>query len=330
MQFFVLNQEPITERQTARVDSLKAEGTKYGEAPHCDKCGQYVGMRSWLPPYRVELETWGLEFADVVSLGTDLLVSLRFKEAWKQSHLVGLSGFEAVEIVRIKRHRKAIGRPPPYFRAIVSQSHTAIDLATSGFEWVNAPTCSMCLLGDVIKRWKLTIIDQETWTGEDIFIARGLPGEIIVSSAFKGFCESNRFKGTTFVPAESFSHDFYPSGQTAILCSGIASSGGAPIKIMGVHPVVAPQPCHLIELEIGEQSAPFDWGAVTQDDPAQPRANWQVAYDEAPLNDEGTRWAFFMHYLDFSRPLLTPAGSLELPAPTPLPDRLKHVKYDEP
>lgn len=102
------------------------------------------------------------------------------------------------------------------------------------------------------------------------------------------------------------------------------------MKIIGVHPVVAPQPCHLIELEIGAQNASFDWGAVTQEDPAQSRANWQVAYDETPLNDEGTRWAFFFHYLDPSKPLLTPAGPLAIPAPSSLPEHLRHLRYVEP
>jgi hypothetical protein len=86
----------------------------------------------------------------------------------------------------------------------------------------------------------------------------------------------------------------------------------------------------LIEVEIDGQNERFDWGSVTQGDPGQPRANWQVAYDETPLNDEGSRWAFFFHQLSISRPLLTPAGPLDLPAPTPMPDRLKHVKYEEP
>lgn len=106
--------------------------------------------------------------------------------------------------------------------------------------------------------------------------------------------------------------------------------GGVPMKIIGVHPVAAPQPCHLIEMEIEEQSTPFDWGGVTQEDSAQPRTNWQVAYDETPLNDESTRWAFFFHYLDLSKPLLTPAGRLAIPAPSSLPEHLRHLRYIEP
>lgn len=330
MQFFILNQEPIAERQTARVDAIKAEGAKYGEAPRCEKCGKYVGMRQWLPPYRVELEAWGLHFADVVIVGTDLLVSIRFKQAWERAQLVGLSGFDDTEVVKVKRHRKAIGNSPAYFRAIVSRSLTAIDLAASEFEWEAATICSVCRLGNVIKRWKHTIVDQGTWTGEDVFIARGLPGEIIVSNRFKEFCDHSSMKNAVFVPSEKYGHDFYPSGRETPSTSAIARLGPTVIRVAGVYPIRASQPCHLIELEIENQSEPFDWGSVTQEDLAQPRANWQVAYDETPLNDEGTRWVCFFHYLDFSKPLLTPAGPLPIPAPRSLPEHLRHVRYVEP
>ena len=53
MQFFVLMQEPIAKRQTARVDALKADGTIRGDAPRCEACGQCVGSRLWMPPYQV-------------------------------------------------------------------------------------------------------------------------------------------------------------------------------------------------------------------------------------------------------------------------------------
>ena len=103
-------------------------------------------------------------------------------------------------------------------------------------------------------------------------------------------------------------------------------------EIVGVHPIKASQPCHLIEVAISDGGNTFDWGAVTQDDPSQPRPNWQVAYDETPLDDAKTRWTFFFHYLDFSKPLLTPCGALTLPPPTCLPDHLKtkQVDYVEP
>lgn len=99
--------------------------------------------------------------------------------------------------------------------------------------------------------------------------------------------------------------------------------------IRGVHPVEATEPCHLIEAEL-KDAEDFDWGEVTQEDASQPRDNWQVAYDEQPLDDDERYWAFFFHHLDLAKPLLTPAGPIQLPAPTPSPEHLDHIEYMEP
>ncbi|MGC4002696.1 MAG: hypothetical protein QM811_05980 [Pirellulales bacterium] len=211
MQFFVLTQELIANSQRARTDVLKADGTNYGDAPRCPACGRYIGMRQWIKPYCVEMETWGSEFADMAITGTDLLVSLHFMNAWQLSGLAGLSGFEDVKVVKLKNHDKSIGEAPAYFRAMVHRSQTEINLTLSGFQWDSPPTCPVCRLGGIIKRWKSVVIDAETWIGEDIFIARGLPGEIIVSERFKKFCELNCMKNISLLSADTYGHDFYPS-----------------------------------------------------------------------------------------------------------------------
>ena len=102
------------------------------------------------------------------------------------------------------------------------------------------------------------------------------------------------------------------------------------VEILGVHPIDSTEPCHLIEMQVWAGGEIFDWNEVTQESAGQPRSNWQVAYDETPLDDAKTRWAFFFHYLDPSKPLFTPAGQRQLPAPTPLPAHLKHIQYVEP
>ena len=72
----------------------------------------------------------------------------------------------------------------------------------------------------------------------------------------------------------------------------------------------------------------------------------QVAYLEHMLSDDGAsgtslpmdpqhfegdaRVAFFMHFLDTTRPLSTPLGPVSLPKPTPIPARLSFMKYIEP
>jgi hypothetical protein len=104
------------------------------------------------------------------------------------------------------------------------------------------------------------------------------------------------------------------------------------IRIIGVHPISAKEPCHLLEIELKAPSDGFDFGLVTQEMPHQPKANWQVAFDEQQLgnNEAGSRWAFFFHYLNFERPLLTPLGPITLPEPTPIPMHLEAIEYYEP
>jgi hypothetical protein len=104
------------------------------------------------------------------------------------------------------------------------------------------------------------------------------------------------------------------------------------VEIIGVHPVAADEPVHLIEIEIEESSDPFDFGAVTQEIPGRPSANWQVAYDERELGRAGgrVRFAFFFHYLDPKKPLRTSFGAVNLARATPMPAHLDGIEYEAP
>ncbi|MBN1517884.1 hypothetical protein JXA32_15070 [Candidatus Sumerlaeota bacterium] len=102
------------------------------------------------------------------------------------------------------------------------------------------------------------------------------------------------------------------------------------INILGVHSVEAPEPCCLIEVELNPPYLDYDWGGITQEDPGQSKDNWQVPWDERPLDAMGGRWAFFFHYLDCSRPLLTPDGPMTLPISSPVPEHLAEIEYEEP
>ncbi len=121
------------------------------------------------------------------------------------------------------------------------------------------------------------------------------------------------------------------------------------IEILGVHFVKAEQPVHLIEILVRDSEGPFDMSKITQPMSNQPRTYWQVPYDDQILNAEGTKivadamfeknnkplWtgdmriAFFFHYLDLSRPLMTPFGEVNLPPETERPKRLEIMEYFE-
>jgi hypothetical protein len=134
-------------------------------------------------------------------------------------------------------------------------------------------------------------------------------------------------------------------------CASVRQHEWVPtVEVVGVYPVVAAEPCHLVELIVHDGDGPFDVGAITQAAPARPRSDWQVPYDEKLLTADGdgvqhetgrsldeppsppalTRLAFFLHYLDLDRPLLTPFGEVPLPPPVERPARLAALAYEAP
>jgi hypothetical protein len=103
------------------------------------------------------------------------------------------------------------------------------------------------------------------------------------------------------------------------------------IRVIGVYPVTAGEPCHLIEIESSRALADGELAELTQPDSDLPKENWRAAYDGRCIEkSEPCRYLFFFHYLDLSKPLSSPAGALELPPQTRRPLRLAFVRYEPP
>ena len=122
------------------------------------------------------------------------------------------------------------------------------------------------------------------------------------------------------------------------------------IDVLGVYHVEADMPVHLIEILAKNSSGIFDLAEITQEIPDQERRNWQVPWDEKILDHTGEKiiadcfslkerpelWigdiriTFFFHYLDFSRPLITPFGPIVLSNESPRPNRLSEIEYELP
>lgn len=104
------------------------------------------------------------------------------------------------------------------------------------------------------------------------------------------------------------------------------------IKIIGVHPIKSIELCHLLEISIINPGQDFDWMKITQHIEGHPQSNWQVPYDEQLIEqkDHEYFYAFFFHYLDFSKTLKTPFGEIKIPSPTKMPNHLKKIKYFSP
>jgi hypothetical protein len=46
------------------------------------------------------------------------------------------------------------------------------------------------------------------------------------------------------------------------------------LEVIGVYPIEAPEPVHLVELRCKGVAGVFDVGTITQELPGQPRSNW--------------------------------------------------------
>jgi hypothetical protein len=210
MRFFVL-EHPRKAVDDALTDFLPAAGTKRGEAPRCPKCGAFVGMIPRLPPFRVELETWGRRFGDLVfGVSNDILVNERFKEAFLSSGLTGITGLLPADVVQvIARRGKVPESMPNYFVAVPGGSRALIDDRASGIDYKRSWTCDECRSGHIMRMRRL-VLEPGTWSGEDVFIARGLPGTIITSERFKRFCDANAFSNCLLIEADRYHFDFFP------------------------------------------------------------------------------------------------------------------------
>jgi hypothetical protein len=101
-------------------------------------------------------------------------------------------------------------------------------------------------------------------------------------------------------------------------------------QILGIYAIVASEPVHLVEIDLGDVGPQLDWSSITQPIDGRDKSFWQVPYDELPVPGTSGHWCFFFHYLDVNSPLRSNLGDLHLPAESPLPNHLRFIRYEEP
>jgi len=189
---------------------VEADPANIGSGRLCPVCGGPVSMLPWLPPYRAELEFWGAEAGDIAfGTGDELLVSERFRQLWGEAGLEGLSGFERVDIVKTKSYGKKKGIKPSgdYYMVRIARSRAAVDEEASELVRPKGRHCEECRGGD--PEWaKRIVLEENTWTGEDIFYARGLPGRIMTSERYRDLHVQNEINNGILIEASEYSFDW--------------------------------------------------------------------------------------------------------------------------
>jgi len=201
--------------EDTQADYYQVEPVNRGPAAKCPRCSRGTRL-VWLPPYRAELELWGRKWSDICFGGASaLLVSDRFRQWYRDAGLTGMEGFHPVEITKVRRHKAILGPQPAYYIVTVPTSNAAIDQAASGLDRRDGnldklPVCPDCRQGGLMLRIRRVILEPDTWSGEDVFRARGLSA-IIVTSRFQQLAVEGGIIGGLFVPASEYQIDFYPS-----------------------------------------------------------------------------------------------------------------------
>jgi hypothetical protein len=204
--FFVLEADVWGPHDT-QFDTVDPDNL--GDPPPCPKCGKTIGMLTWLPPYRAELELYGRGFGDFVEGHSyEVLVSERMAKAFRVEGLTGLLGFHLVEVVRVRRKSKGpkLSTAPRYFVAAPCLGRGAVDEARSHLRRDKPVTCSGCRSTGVDTIHGFTL-ESGTWQGEDVFRPRGLQGDIVVSERFAEFVKRHEFTNMKLIPTEEYVWD---------------------------------------------------------------------------------------------------------------------------
>ena len=207
--FFVLEDGAIGSRYDTKVDTVEPVNIAE-DAPRCPRCGDIIGLLTWLPPYRVELELYGEELGDFISGSAyDLLISERFMEAFRAEGLTGLEGFHPVEVCRVRCMRKRPRKPlpvPRYYVVWPCFGRGAVDLVLNRVRFSTPPTCTECRSTGIDATHGF-VLEPGTWGGEDIFRPRGMQGKVVVSERFKDFAERHGLTNMVLTPTEQFVRD---------------------------------------------------------------------------------------------------------------------------
>jgi hypothetical protein len=202
-------------------------GTKwaYGEAANpekiggtasqrCPVCGAGMGMLQWLPPHYLQLssakpEKWGDFLWGTVF---PMMVSGRFKTLYESEHLSGITTFYPPATIVHAGRKKTRDLPfnlPTYHLVDVVWNGANLDDELSG---VVRKRLECEYHRGAVEVVEQIVLEANSWTGADIFEARGLPGRILVSERFKQVVDQHNLTNVFLVPAEKYTYDEHRPG----------------------------------------------------------------------------------------------------------------------
>ncbi len=217
MQFYVIKPEK-GRFGTKWAYSEAEEPREFADPNRCPVCGAILSLLKWLPPHRVKLSSAKPEkWPDFLwGVGEPFMVSGRFKSIYEVEGLSGIIRFHPpAEIVRVG-NRKRGDLPadlPTYHLVDVLWGGANLDDKASKPVFTRWPLCEFCRSGGSVYSRERIILEPDSWTGADIFQARGVAGVILVSERFKEVVERYGLTNLLLIPAERYGYDEFRPGQ---------------------------------------------------------------------------------------------------------------------
>ena len=209
MKFWVFDRQTMV-GPWAFADNV--DPVNYGEAPRCPACGDFIGMREWLPPYRVRLVegTKASTPADVIT-GPGFTSFITSERLVTEFQLSGLTGVERWEPVQIEGYNDYEGDPiaqaavsRSYKLAILPKPSTRTKLDEMYAIYTGAPPdCPVCYAPRILESYEGIVVDETSWNRADIFHVTNL-GVILVTDRFAEFCQAGEFTGIQLLPAAQY------------------------------------------------------------------------------------------------------------------------------
>lgn len=205
MTFFVLG-NPRADDGSSTTDFIPADNVRLGDAPRCSVCGSYVGLRRLLAPIEVDVEAWGSSWGDIAFGPADqILLSEKCRRLFESAEISGIERIDVVTVRRVRARGGVIATSiPRYWLATIAHGTAIIDDKSSTVRRSQDRVCGECGLGGILYGLKNLVLKPGSWSGEDIFYARGLPGVILVSKRFKDVVEASRLTNFMFRNADDY------------------------------------------------------------------------------------------------------------------------------
>ena len=210
--FYVLEIGGITQYEFANYEVYGE--AHYSDTPSCPECGRSIGNSRWEPPYDIKLEQSHKigDFIDGFG-GCDFIASYHFTKLATEAHIKGIERKFVIDAVRWETKTKMRAQDrPTLFGVDIVYSKTRVLYDDMGVVWRKEPSedcCKVCGPGGggingIYKKIEKVVIDESTWTGEDMFHPMNFSENIILSQKVANLIEDYGLTNAKFIPCEEY------------------------------------------------------------------------------------------------------------------------------